>query len=110
MKFDGFNKLLTIFMQIYLEIKITHMKIFITLLSFFTVTNSISAQTNCDSWVKLQNRFAAITVGDLDVTGDKITVEATFNMTGPSVDIVSKHKGCNYLNYLLRPVRGEITT
>lgn len=86
------------------------MKLFITLILIFTVTNSISAQTNCDSWVKLQNRFAAIIVGDLDVTGNKITVEASFNMTGPSVDIVSKHKGGNDLNYLLRPVRAEITT
>ena len=43
------------------------MKLFITIVSFFKVTNSINAQTNCDSWVKLQNRSTAITVSDLDV-------------------------------------------
>ena len=110
MEFDELNKQHYLKLQIYLQIKITYMKLFFTLVSFFTFTNLINSQTNCDSWVKLQNRFDAITVGDLDVTGNKITVEATFNMTGSSVDIVSKHKGGNDLNYLLRPVRGEITT
>ncbi len=72
--------------------------------------NICFAQVNCDKWVNLQNRFAAITVGDLDVTGNQITVEASFNMTGPSVNIVSKHLGGGDANYLLRPVRAEIVT
>ncbi len=86
------------------------MKLFFTPLLLITTINFAAAQTNCDSWVNLQNRFAAITVGDLDVTGNKITVEASFNMTGPSVNIVSKHFGGGDVNYLLRPVRAEITT
>jgi gliding motility-associated-like protein len=53
----------------------------------------------------------------LDITGDKITVEATFNRTagwsGPDLyqgDLVSKHEGPNDCNYLLRPGSAEITT
>ena len=54
-------------------------------------------------WVKL---------GDLDVTGDSITVEAII-MTVPkfsSIDIVSKHTSPADVNYLLRPSVFEITT
>jgi len=79
-------------------------------LYLFIITNFATAQIDCNSWVKLENRFSAVTVGDLDVTGNQITVEALFNMTGPSVDIVSKHWGGFDVNYLLRPVRGEIAT
>jgi hypothetical protein len=86
------------------------MKLFFTIFFTTVCAGFAGAQASCDSWVNLQNRFAAITVGDLDVTGNQITVEASFNMTGPSVDIVSKHWGGFDVNYLLRPVRAEITT
>jgi Concanavalin A-like lectin/glucanases superfamily/Secretion system C-terminal sorting domain len=86
------------------------MKLFFTTLILLVSAGFANAQTDCNSWVQLQNRFAAIRVGDLDVTGNKVTVEASFNMTGPSVNIVSKHKGGNDLNYLLRPTRAEIST
>lgn len=69
-----------------------------------------SAQVSCNSWTRLNERFAAIATGDLDVTGNQVTVEALFVMTGPSVDIVSKHWGGFDLNYLLRPVRAEVAT
>ncbi|MCW3091374.1 MAG: domain containing protein [Ferruginibacter sp.] len=86
------------------------MKLIFTTFSFLILTCFATAQINCNTWVRLQNRFAAITTGDLDVTGNKITVEALVNMTGSSVDIVSKHKGANDVNYLLRPQAAEITT
>ena len=86
------------------------MKLFFTILSSFIFTGFAKAQIDCNSWLQLQNRFAAITVGDLDVTGDKITVEASFNMTGSSVDIVSKHYGAYDVNYLLRAGRATMTT
>lgn len=86
------------------------MKKFLTIIVLSLVAASAGAQIACDSWTKLNDRFSAVTVGDLDVTGDQITVEALFNMTGPSVNIVSKHWGGFDVNYLLRPVRAEITT
>jgi hypothetical protein len=86
------------------------MKLFITAIFTVVSTGFVHAQNACDSWVKLNDRFSAVTVGDLDVTGNQITVEAQFNMTGPSVNIVSKHWGGFDVNYLLRPVRAEITT
>jgi gliding motility-associated-like protein len=56
-------------------------------------------------------------VGDLDVSGNKITIEATFNRTVPwsgadiwQGDLVSKHDNPSDCNYLLRPGSAEITT
>jgi gliding motility-associated-like protein len=74
---------------------------------FFTLT--ISAQslhlTTFGSWV---------TVGDLDIPSNKITVEAfvfiTGDLTRDSLDIVSKHGAPTDANYLLRPNSFEITT
>jgi hypothetical protein len=91
--------------------KLTIMKTKIFLLTLGIVFSYYShAQTNCSGWLNLQNRFAAVTTGDLDITGNKVTVEAKFMMTGSSVNIVSKHLGGNDCNYLLRPGRGEIST
>lgn len=86
------------------------MKFLLSILLSACSFSYVSAQVACNSWTKLNNRFAAVTVGDLDVTGNKVTVEALFNMTGPSVNIVSKHWGGFDVNYLLRPVRAEIAT
>ena len=86
------------------------MKLFSTTVFLFLLVIFAKAQTTCNNWLQLQNRFAAITTGDLDVTGNKMTVEALVNITGSSVDIVSKHKGSNDANYLLRPQGAEITT
>ncbi|AEV99351.1 PKD domain containing protein [Niastella koreensis GR20-10] len=56
-------------------------------------------------------------IGDLDVPGNKITVEAVINRTSPYTggqpyagDVVSKHTGPSDVNYLLRPNDAEITT
>lgn len=51
-----------------------------------------------------------VNIGDLDVAGDQLTVEALINYTGPSVNIVSKHTDPSNVNYLLRPGSFEITT
>ncbi len=80
------------------------------LLHFFLfLTLTISAQslhlTTFGSWV---------TVGDLDIPSNKITVEAfvfiTGDLTRDSLDIVSKHGAPTDANYLLRPNSFEITT
>lgn len=77
-----------------------------------------SAQTlACDNWLKTNAQFDAVQIGDLDITGNKLTVEAVFNRTAPysgayvyAGDIVSKHQDPTDCNYLLRPLSAEITT
>lgn len=76
-----------------------------------------SISQSCNNWLKLNSQPSFVRVGDLDITGDKITVEAIFNRTAPwsgsdlyQGDLVSKHEGPNDCNYLLRPGSAEITT
>jgi gliding motility-associated-like protein len=71
----------------------------------------------CDNWLKVPSQPSFIKVGDLDVPGNKITIEAVINRTtswsgGPlyAGDIVSKHTQPTDVNYLLRPNHAEITT
>lgn len=51
-----------------------------------------------------------VNIGDLDVAGDQLTVEALIHYTGTSVNIVSKHTNPGDVNYLLRIGSFEITT
>ena len=51
-----------------------------------------------------------VAVGDLDVPGDQLTVEALIHHTGVSVNVVSKHTDPSNVNYLLRIGSFEITT
>lgn len=51
-----------------------------------------------------------VTVGDLDVAGNQITVEALITKTGNGVNIVSKHTNPGNVNYLMRPGSAELTT
>lgn len=53
----------------------------------------------CNDWLKIPDQNSFFRIGDLDVPGDKITVEATFNRTTPwngvdlyQGDLVSKHE------------------
>ncbi|MBX7107569.1 MAG: gliding motility-associated C-terminal domain-containing protein [Chitinophagales bacterium] len=53
-----------------------------------------------------------VKVGDLDVSGNQITVEALIKWSGNSGgnDVVSKHTNPFNVNYLLRPLTFELTT
>ncbi|HSC55374.1 MAG TPA: LamG-like jellyroll fold domain-containing protein [Phnomibacter sp.] len=58
-----------------------------------------------------------MSIGDLDISGNQVTVEAVINRTSPwtggrlyAGDIVSKHLSATDANYLLRPNSAEITT
>jgi len=71
----------------------------------------------CSNWLKTQNVGSSVKIGDLDVPGNQVTVEATINRIEPyfgtyiyAGDIVSKHTDPNDANYLLRPNNAEITT
>jgi hypothetical protein len=85
-----------------------------------SVQNELAANValnDCSNWLKLPSQPSYFRIGDLDVPGNKITVEATFNRTAPwngddlyQGDLVSKHYGPPDCNYLLRPSSAEITT
>ncbi|MBO9660682.1 MAG: LamG domain-containing protein, partial [Chitinophagaceae bacterium] len=71
----------------------------------------------CDSWLGLPSYRSYAAMGDLDVPGHTITVEARFMRTAPYTggqvwagDIVSKHNNPPDVNYLLRPNGAEIAT
>ena len=71
----------------------------------------------CNDWLYTNSAGSSVKIGDLDVTGNQITVEAQINRTAPwagsyiyAGDIVSKHNSPADCNYLLRPNNGEITT
>ena len=84
-------------------------------LSSFVFTQFLTAQS-CNNWAYFSGVDPGVQIGDLDIPGNQITVEALFNRTdtyNPNFlggDIVSKHTDPTDVNYLLRPTRAEITT
>lgn len=71
----------------------------------------------CSNWLTTPSNPSYVQVGQLNVPGNQITVEATINRTAPynggllyAGDIVSKHATPSDVNYLLRPNDAEITT
>lgn len=79
---------------------------------------SAPVATGCNNWLYTNQQVnnTGVDIGDLDVSGNVITVEGLFNQvtafTSPqeTADIVSKHYGAQDLNYLLRNDRAEIST
>jgi hypothetical protein len=79
-----------------------------------TVDNNCNA-VPCNTWLSTPAQGAYITVGDLDVSGNQLTVEAIFNRTAPLNNelyyghLISKHTGSD-INYALLPNGCEIGT
>jgi gliding motility-associated-like protein len=72
---------------------------------------------SCSNWLATPSAPSYAQVGDLDVSGTQMTVEAVFNRTTPFTggdlyagNLVSKHNHPSTVNYLLRPNSAEITT
>lgn len=92
----------------------------LTLFSIILSSFSIyAAAQNCNNWLSTPALNSTVNIGDLDVTGDQLTVEATINRTLPYIlgttdnsdgDVVSKHNTPADVNYLLRPNNASITT
>ena len=76
-----------------------------------------SSAQNCNDWLNLPSYPSYVAVGDLDIPGNQITIEAEINMTqpyagGPTLgsDIVGKYADPTDANYLLRAQNAQITT
>jgi gliding motility-associated-like protein len=87
------------------------------LLSICSVSQTIYAQIGCNNWLQTPSVPSYVKIGQLNITGNVVTVEAVINRTAPysggqvwAGDVVSKHRDPNDVNYLLRPNSGEITT
>lgn len=72
--------------------------------------------TSCNNWLSTPSYPSYVTAGDIDIAGDKITVEALFNRESAFFDpqlygkIVSKHSDESNVNYALMLTAAEITT
>ena len=95
------------------------MKKYILFLIALNVCWAISNAQNCNNWLYTPSTSSSVNIGDLDVIGNKVTVEAVINRTRaylPGVgndtegDVVSKHIDATNINYLLRPNHAYITT
>ncbi len=71
----------------------------------------------CNNWLRTQAIGQSVTVGDLDISGNQMTIEANFNCTSFPLsganyweDIVSKHSNTTDANYVLRMDLAAITT
>lgn len=91
------------------------MKSWLCLITLFFILPHVFSQ-NCNNWAKIDSSFW-MQIGNLNISGDKITVEVMFNKiksnSGSQIysgDLVAKHLDSSYANYALRPNSAEITT
>lgn len=87
---------------------------------FFLIVNSYGLkgqELSCSNWLETPSQPSFVKMGDLDIPGQAVTVEARFIRTAPwngidlyQGDLVSKHFDPKDVNYLLRPGSAEITT
>ncbi|MGZ8541096.1 MAG: hypothetical protein ACXWV6_10645, partial [Chitinophagaceae bacterium] len=90
--------------------------IFLFGLFFLFILSEKANSQSCDNWLSLPAQGSKVTIGDADVTGNKLTVEAMFNRTPPLNNgiyyghLVSKHTDQTNVNYALLPNGCEITT
>jgi gliding motility-associated-like protein len=89
-----------------------------------TIEKKDLCSKSCDSllqscgntWLNVKGSKSGVSVGDLDISGNNVTIEATINRTSSydntffGGDIISKHCDPSDVNYLLRANRAEITT
>lgn len=83
---------------------------------YFDTTQCVRTKLPCDSALRLRDSGDAVNLGNLSVSGNKLTVEAVFTRTTAYTSgsgggsLVSKHSGATNVNYLLRPNFCAITT
>ncbi|MEO8770786.1 MAG: LamG domain-containing protein [Ferruginibacter sp.] len=83
------------------------------------VYGGCGAPLTCNNWLSTPSQPSYVDVGQLNITGNQLTIEAVVNRTLPYAsgigdnnegDIVSKHNSPIDVNYLLRPNHAYITT
>jgi len=81
------------------------------------VLGDCPAADPCKTWAALPSEPAYVDIGDLDISGTQLTIEATANRTSflsagvfTNSDLVSKHTSTNDANYTLRPNYGFVAT
>ena len=85
-------------------------------INLLSENNSSCNELTCNNWLSTPLVPSAVTVGDLDVSGNQLTIEAMFNRTAPLNNnlytgfLVSKHTNSTDVNYALRPDGCEINT
>ncbi len=73
-------------------------------------------QTACNNWLNTPTPNSNARIGDLDISGNQLTIEASFNRTGPVNPVggygflVSKHTNGSNLNYALWPQGCSVST
>ncbi|HMD00479.1 MAG TPA: LamG domain-containing protein [Ferruginibacter sp.] len=79
--------------------------------------NASGTPIRCDNWLHLTQQPAYADIGDLDISGDQLTIECTANRSSffsngeeTESDLVSKHTDESNVNYTLRPRYALITT
>lgn len=77
---------------------------------------NVSTASSCNKWLSAPSNSSYATIGDLDVRGNQITIEATYNRNSRFNDgiypghLVSKHSDASNDNYSLFPNGCAITT
>jgi len=71
--------------------------------------------TSCNPFLQVHDVKSGVSIGDLDIPGSQLTVEAVFNTDAYDTlywggELVSKHCSPADVNYLLRPNQVAITT
>ena len=80
--------------------------IIIILTALFFSISLIAQSTLCNTWLSLNPSLAiqsGVSVGDIDVQGNQLTVEVSFNLTGAAGFLVSKHSAHPDVNYAIWP-------
>ncbi|MCU0430903.1 MAG: T9SS type A sorting domain-containing protein [Cytophagaceae bacterium] len=75
----------------------------------FLISGNSFSQTS-STWFRSVDSIEYVDIGDLDIPGNQLTVEALVYRTASGADIVSKHCSPANANYLLRLGSASITT
>ena len=91
--------------------------IFLPLFFFLFLFSEKALSQSCNNWLNTPSQPSWINIGDVDVPGTQLTVEALINIKGiptggviEGLDVVSKHTGPTNVNYLLRSAHAELST
>lgn len=81
----------------------------------YSICESDVTSIPCNAYLKVHDIESGVSIGDLDVSGDQLTIEVVFNTdsynsTYMGGDLISKHCNTNDVNYLVRPNQVSITT